>query len=348
MKYLPATLAFIGKQIIFAPLTYNHKNRHSMGFFKSFFSGKSDNPADEKQKNDQKNFEIFKYDGMRAQRMGRADYAIKCFTEALAIQEDFETMGYLAQVYVRTSQLDEARQLLERMTEKEPGHTDTYLALANVCYMQEDYPAMAEAAQKAIAVEEGNAMAHYLLGKADNGQGDGIMCIAHLTKAIVLKEDFTEARLLRAEALLKMQQYNEAAEDIDAILAQDPDDESALLLRGKIKEATQQPEEAETDYLHVTELNPFNEQAFLCLGQLYIAQKKLTEAIALFDEAIELNPNFAQAYHERGRAKLLNGDKEGATEDMKKELELNPQEIQSFSGQYGNQPGGPQTNILGL
>ena len=46
-----------------------------MGFFKSFFSGKPANPEEEKQKNNQKNFEIFKYDGMRAQRMGRADYA---------------------------------------------------------------------------------------------------------------------------------------------------------------------------------------------------------------------------------------------------------------------------------
>ena len=119
-----------------------------MGFFKSFFSGKSDSPANEKQKNEQKNFEIFKYDGMRAQRMGRTDYAIKCFTEALAIQEDFETMGYLAQVYTQTNELDEAHKLLERMTEIEPEHTSTYLSLANVCYMQEDYPAMAGAAKK--------------------------------------------------------------------------------------------------------------------------------------------------------------------------------------------------------
>ena len=171
---------------------------------------------------------------MRAQRMGRTDYAIKCFTEALAIQEDFETMGYLAQVYTQTNELDEAHKLLERMTEIEPEHTSTYLSLANVCYMQEDYPAMAGAAKKAIEIEEGNAMAHYLLGKADNGQGDGIMCIAHLTKAIVLKDDFIEARLLRAEALVQMQQYKEAMEDIDTILAQDPEDESAILLRGKI------------------------------------------------------------------------------------------------------------------
>ena len=70
-------------------------------FFKSFFSGKSETPESEKQKNDQKNFEIFKYDGLRAQRMGRPDYAVKCFTEALAIQEEFETMGYLSQLYIQ-------------------------------------------------------------------------------------------------------------------------------------------------------------------------------------------------------------------------------------------------------
>nr|WP_302828928.1 tetratricopeptide repeat protein [uncultured Bacteroides sp.] len=319
-----------------------------MGFFKSFFSSKPATPEEEKQKNIQKNFEIFKYDGMRAQRMGRADYAIQCFTEALALQEDFETMGYLVQVYTQTGALDEARKLLERMTEKEPEHTSTFLMLANICYMQEDYPAMAEAAKRAIAIEEGNAMAHYLLGKAENGQNDDIMCIAHLTKAIVLKDDFTEARLLRAEALIKMHQYKEAMEDIEAILAQDANDESALLLRGKVKEATGAEADAETDYRYVTELNPFNEQAFLYLGQLYIVQKKLNEAIELFDEAIELNPNFAQAYHERGRAKLLNGDKDGSVEDMKKGLELNPKEVQELNGQYGNQPGGSSTNILGL
>lgn len=100
-----------------------------MGFFKSFFSGKPANPEEEKQKNNQKNFEIFKYDGMRAQRMGRADYAIKCFTEALALQEDFETMGYLAQVYIQSNELDEARKLLERY----PNRTGAYLYFTHPC-----------------------------------------------------------------------------------------------------------------------------------------------------------------------------------------------------------------------
>ena len=319
-----------------------------MGFLKSFFSGKPDNPMAEQEKAKQKNFDIFKYDGMRAQRMGRLDYAIRCFTEALAIHDDFETRNYLAQAYTHYNQPEEARKQLEQMAQMEPTHTSTFLALANICYMLEDYPAMAQAAQKAISLEEGNAMAHYLLAKADNGQGDGLMCIAHLTKAITLKEDFTEARLLRAEALMKMHQYKEALEDLETILAQEPDEENALLLRGQVAEATNAPEKAEADYRHITEINPFNEQAFVSLGRLEIAQNKLPEAIKLLDEAIELNPDSPALYHERGRAKLLNGDKDGSMEDLKKELELNPKEVERLSGKFGNQPLTQQTDILGL
>lgn len=312
-------------------------------FFKSFFSGKSETPESEKQKNDQKNFEIFKYDGLRAQRMGRPDYAVKCFIEALAIKEEFETMGYLSQLYIQMGETAKARELLEKMAAMEPDVTSIFLTLANVCFIQEDYQAMEEAANKAIAIEEGNAVAHYLLGKARKGQDDDLMTIAHLTKAITLKDDFIEARLLRAEALMNLKQYKDMMEDIDAVLAQNPEEETAMLLRGKVKEADGKDEEAEEDYKLVTEINPFNEQAYLYLGQLYINQKKLTEAIGLFDEAIELNPNFAEAYKERGRAKLLNGDKDGSVEDMKKSLELNPKEEAGLNGEFKNLGPKPET-----
>lgn len=139
--------------------------------------------------------------GMRAQRMGRPDYAIKCFTEALALQEDFETMSYLSQVYIQTNALSEAHELLERM-----GKTGTgpHLHFPHPC--QRMLPARrlsgnGRRAQKAIEIEEGNAMAHYLLGRAKQGMDDGIMSIAHLTKAIVLKDDFTEARLAACRSL---------------------------------------------------------------------------------------------------------------------------------------------------
>lgn len=305
-------------------------------FLKSFFSGKAEDPQTEKEKNDKKNFEIFKYDGLRAQRMGQLDYAIKCFNKALAIEQDFETMSYLASVHVQLGQLEDARPVLEQMSTIEPELASTYLTLANVCFMQEDYENMKTYAGKAIDLDAGNPISYLLLAKAEHGLKDDFAAIAHLTQAIGAKEDFTEAYLMRAEILQNMQQYTDAIKDVEAILTNTPDDESALLLRGKLKEATDNTEEARKDYAEVTELNPFNEQAYLYLGQLLITGKEFDEAINCFDEAIEVNPDFAQAYHERGRAKLLKGDKEGSMEDMKKSLELNPEDTNDISGQFDN------------
>ena len=172
--------------------------------FKSLFSGKKESPEEELQKNNRKNFEIFKYDGLRAVRMHRIDYARKCFVKALELEDDFETMNYLSQLYMQTGETEQARELLQRMAEREPQSVATLLNLANACYQLGDYAGTQQAASRAIAVEEGNAAAYFLLAKACNGENNDLMTIAHLTKAIVLKDDFEEARIMRAEALLKL------------------------------------------------------------------------------------------------------------------------------------------------
>lgn len=313
-------------------------------FFKTLFSkGQSNGP----ESNTQKNFEILKYDGLRAQRTGRVEYAVKCFKEALALEKDFETMSYLSQIYTQMGQTKEARQLLEEMAVMEPHLTDTFLHLAQVCFIDEDYTAMEEAAQKAVTQASDNPMGYYLLAKARQAQKDQLMAIAHLTKAVALKEAFIEARLMRAAILIDLNQYKEAAEDVEAVLKLYPEEETALLHQGQLEEMTGEEEKAEASYRRVTDINPFNEQAYLRLGELFLKQRKLTEAIAVFDEAIELNPNFAQAYHERGRAKLLNGDKEGSIVDMKTSLELNPEKGNALNGEFNNQPTA-STNVLGL
>lgn len=307
-----------------------------MGLFTSLFK-KKEQETEKETIQSEKNFEVFKYDGMRAQRMGQIDFAIKCFEEALKIQEDFETMGYLSQLYIHTNELDKAHELLSKMIQADSQYISTYITLANLCFMQENYKEMAEVASKAIQIEEGNAMAYYLLGKAKHHDGDLLMGIGHLTKSIVLKEDFTDARLLRAQALIQLHNTKDALEDIEAVLAQDSENETALLMKGELAELSRNFQEAEEIYQKVIDLNPFSEKAFLAMGSLFINEKKYQEAIDLYTEAIEINNDFAKAYHERGRAKFLNGDKTGSMEDMKKAIELSPQEASKLNGTFNNQ-----------
>ena len=62
-----------------------------MGIFSSLF-GSNKTPEENKEKN----FDILKYDGIRAMRIGKLAYALKCFEEATAIKEDLETMQHQA------------------------------------------------------------------------------------------------------------------------------------------------------------------------------------------------------------------------------------------------------------
>ena len=50
-----------------------------------------------------------------------------------AIEEDFETMGYLSQLYIPMGETEKARELLEKMAVMEPHVTSKFLTLANRC-----------------------------------------------------------------------------------------------------------------------------------------------------------------------------------------------------------------------
>ena len=302
-----------------------------MGIFSSLFGG---NKTPEENK--EKNFDIVKYDGIRAMRIGKLVYALKCFEEATAIKEDLETMQHQANTYVRMNRMDDARQLMVRMTELAPDQPLVFQSLASLCYMQEDYPAMNEACQKALALNDQDPSTYFLSAKAAVGLNNGIQAIAMLTTAIILNEEFVEAYQMRAEILWTMRQAKDANEDIEKLLSMNPEDENALLLKAEIMAVSGAEEQALEVIDQVLALNPFCEKAYLLKGSYFLVKQAFDKAIAVYDEAIEMNANFAQAYHERGRVKLAMGDKKGSMEDMKRAIELAPENGANISGEYNN------------
>lgn len=304
-------------------------------FFKSLLFGEVQDSQEDKAKRD---FEMFKYDGVRAFQTGKTAYAIRCFQEALKIREEVETLELLIRAYTNTEKLEQAIEAAGRLIALKPDEADPFLVRAHLYFLSEDYPPAIADCKGAIEKNGNDAQAYYLLGRVQYAAGDGLATVLSLSQAIALKEDFVAAHLLRAEALLKAKDYKEGMEDVEKVIGWSPDEENAYLLRGQLYEALENSKSAEDDYRYVIELNPFNEQAYLRLGSLFITRKQPDEAIELFDEAIELKPDFARAYSERGRARLMKGDKNGSFEDMKKAIELNPdgEEAQKAEGKYSN------------
>ncbi len=271
-----------------------------MGFWKSLFGGEEENPEEEKKNSEAKTFDLMKYDGVKAMRMGQFEYAEKCFCEALKIQEDLEVRDYLSQTLIRLNRLDEALEQLISIIHAEPENVALLLQAAHVAYMQEDYDQMKSLCEQALAVDGENAMANYMTAQAALGQNDLINGIARLTKAISLNEQLGDARLLRAKTLLKMGDVKGADEDVNWLMTHTKDDEDVLLMAARV----------------------------------VYAKGQVDEAINIYNKVIDLNPFQLDAYRERGKIKFDRGDKLGAQEDMQKVLELNPEEIADVSGDY--------------
>ena len=271
-----------------------------MGFLKAFFGGRVSTPEEEKKEQENKQFDVLKYDGVRALRTGQADYAVKCFEHALQLQDELETREYLSQAYVATNDLAKADAQLEKLLEMQPDNVSLWLRKAEIAYMADNYDAMSEACEKASAIDGENATAHYLNARAYIGKGNSVVAIAMLTKTISIDETFADAYLLRAQTLLEAGDVKSAEEDVAWLMQNVGDNEDVLVLKARIEERKGNHEESLATYGKVIELNPFN----------------------------------AVAFRERGAIRLQQGDKQGAEEDMKQLLEIQPNLASDVNGEF--------------
>ena len=333
------------KDFMYLRALITNKYKANMGnFFKSLFSfSSSDNNSKEGEataqaKNEEKNFDILKFDGMRAHQMGKLAYAIKCYTEALAIKSDAEILNLLASAYSAKGDMPKAEDAINRLIALDPSNMQNRLARVHMLFAQGKEADVVTDCDAIIEQDPENAAAYFMRGKAKRILGGKLNAGADLTKAITLQPDFGPAFLMRSELLLMMGQGKEALDDANQAVKLMPEEEVAYLLRGRLHGYCKQWEAAQADFEQVQALNPFNEEAQWRIGQLLTEQNKLDEALAYFDEMIEEEPNRAWAYSERGRIRNLKGDKEGAMADLKKTIELNPNgpEAQRMNGEHSN------------
>lgn len=272
-----------------------------MNIFKALFGGKTENSDEKKKTDDAKNFDILKYDGVKALKTGQNEYAVKCFRRALEINDkDLEIRDYLSQALIHNNELLPAYEQLQKLSEAEPDNQKIFVMMAKVAYMMEDYGAMSDACEKALLIDKENPEVSYLYAQACIGQEDAVNAVAMLTKAITLNKEYNDAYLLRGETLLKMGDATGAGEDAEYLLTIVPQNEDVLILKARVEKA----------------------------------KGNADDAINYYDKVIEVNPFSIDAFKERGAIRLEKGDKKGAAEDMQQVLELDPNKAANVNGNY--------------
>ncbi|UCE03905.1 MAG: rhomboid family intramembrane serine protease [Candidatus Latescibacterota bacterium] len=128
--------------------------------------------------------------------------------------------------------------------------------------------------------------------------------------------------LQRAIAHLDQREYLAALDEMDALIAEDPDEVRAYLVRGTTYMLMQEYEAAVDDLTIAIEMSPGFVDAYLSRASAYRELGELDEALEDCDRAIDMAPRNWGAYHTRGHVLFLRNNDDAATEDWRRAAEL--------------------------
>jgi Flp pilus assembly protein TadD len=219
---------------------------------------------------------------------------------------------------------------------------------------------------RALAVTEGNWIAHYNLGLALSEEGLAAEALPHFLRVLEIQPGRPDAEYNAGSLLLSLGREDEGIVHLRKSLDLEPDRAralaelgGALARRGEGAEAerrfagalrmrpdspdlrnnygvfledTGRAGEAAAQYREAIRLSPGSAEAYGNLGFLLGRQGRLAEGTALLREAVRLAPGNAMAHNNLAVALLQGGDPDGAAVHFREALRLSPSLAQAGKG----------------
>jgi eukaryotic-like serine/threonine-protein kinase len=283
------------------------------------------------------------------QAIGRVDRSERLFEPVAPSRCGAELRARLLEFLGEEEQARRVRDSLARIPERLAA--DRVLdALGH--YRKEEFDKATGPLSLALRDQPDHFGAEYLLAICRLRSGRYQEAKEGLTRCLEQRPDFPWPRLLRSYASLELRQYRESEADLDAVLADPPDELAgyvARVNRGALLVRQRQWDAAEADLLRAIALRPSVPSAHLNLalarlqrfdgsavehaglllspgpavplGAMEAARADARKgALAALDEGVARCPTSSRIFHERGRVRLAMADFAGAREDFRQAI----------------------------
>jgi tetratricopeptide (TPR) repeat protein len=150
-----------------------------------------------------------------------------------------------------------------------------------------------------------------------------------LKRCLELAPDFHLARNDYANALSKLQQYEPALDEVEKLLAVEPDNPNHLMLKASVLVIIGQFQQAIDIYDRVLSLYSKQPRAHQSYGHALKTVGRLDDAIAAYRKAIELEPSLGEAYWRLANLKTFRFD-DSQVEAMREQIRAKPKNPQDF------------------
>ncbi len=264
---------------------------------------------------------------------------------------------------IQGKNLQQAETLLQQAITAFPSYADAHYLLGMVQYQQtQDANTAIPALKQAVHFNPNFAQAHYDLGLLFLSQKKNHEAQESLQQALTIYPGFWEARLTFAKLLDQGGATDQAIQEYETVLEQEPQAPDALyqlayhsmqdhnnsraqelLTRlttndlqhldgwyalGRLYEKEQQTDAAIEAYQHVLNIKPNHVDAHYNLGFLYQQHDQPQEAIEHFQQVTVLQPTDAEAYFNLGVLFTIQQQFDQAEEAYHKGLNLKPNSVE--------------------
>jgi len=221
--------------------------------------------------------------------------ALKFYDTALSIDENnLKALQNRGILLTKMGRLEEALRDFNFSIKKNPNHYSFYVNRAFLFKEKKRYDLVIKDAQKAIALNEKSAEAHYIMGLG-----------------------------------LRFLNKNQALVHLDKAIRYQPKMLFAYENRGALYYGLNAKAKALLDFNKAVELGTTKMNIYINRGVIFLNQNKLEEAIKDFSSAEKLDPRNYLVYFNRAIAYRLKGNYELALEDINTSLKLHPNHTSS-------------------
>jgi tetratricopeptide (TPR) repeat protein len=239
---------------------------------------------------DPKDIESVQLEGLTLFRMGQPKAAIPFLEKAKQWMPaaNADASHVLGLCYLNARQFSAARRAFASEYGLPPKSAAAHLVLAQMMLLLNLSDEAAAEAQKALALQPGLPMAHFLVGEVDLFQSHVDASIRQFQAEEAINPDYPPVYARLGDAYFRIGKYNRAEQALLKSLALNTTSTGPFLLMGKVLLRKQDPETATLYLRHAEKMDPSSFMTHMLLGQAYRRMGDETDARRELEQAEQI------------------------------------------------------------
>ncbi|MGA2806829.1 MAG: tetratricopeptide repeat protein [Terracidiphilus sp.] len=216
-----------------------------------------------------------------------------------------------------------AAPFLKQAADADAANLPLLLTLAHSCLLSKQYQCVLDAFHRIVALNPDSAEAHVLAGEALDEMKDPVGAIRELRAAVAANPKEPNVHFGLGYLLWTQGQTQEAAQQFQAELDNDPEHAQAMLYLADSQIQLNRLEDARLLLERVVKINPANAMGHLDLGIVYTEAGRNEDALRELKQAAALKPDDVSAHYRLGRLYRAMGKTAEAKVEFDKSKSLN-------------------------